>query len=266
MTKRRNALEPTAHRAALVFTVSVLVLISVVCAVFLIAGIEIPNWFVVAGRWIPALVALAVIVAYKLPGGVLEWLQLRPRGFGRSIGGSLISVVVLMAVYVAVAVGYPGAELKPWAAIGQALLLGIPMSVAFVVSNIGEEAAWRGFLQKAFSPWGFWPASIVISVVWVIFHIPLHGTMVLQGALDPHIGVATTVVLFGLGLFLSAVTVRFGSVWPAAFAHAVPFSVLNLVENPEGLSPGHLYGLTAVTIAVLIVVAAVIAPKENQPS
>jgi len=185
-------LEPTVHRAALVFTVSVLVLISVVCAVFLIAGIEIPNWFVVAGRWIPALVALAVIVAYKFPGGVLERLQLRP--------------------------------------------------------------------------WGFWRASIVIAVVWVIFHIPLHGTMVLQGALDPHIGVASTVVLFGLGLFLSAVTVRFGSVWPAAFAHAVPFSVLNLVEDPEGLSPGHLYGLTAVTIAVLIVVAAVIAPKENQPS
>lgn len=253
------------QRAAGFFVVAILVTITVICGSFLVLDVEIPNWFVIVGRWIPAIVAAVVVVTYRLPGGILDWMQLKPHGLLRTAWWSFQGVIALMIVYVLIAVVYPGVGSQSWDRIGLALLWGVPMAVLFVLSTIGEEAAWRGFLQKAWTGWGFWPSSVVIALIWVVFHVPLHGAMVLQGVLEPGIAIASTAVLFGLGIFLSALTVRFKSVWPAAFAHALPMSVLNLVQDPEALSSGQLAGITVATTIVLLVLAALCAPR-NAPS
>ncbi len=37
----------------------------------------------------------------------------------------------------------------------------------------GGELGWRGFLYKAFKPLGFWMSSLVIGLVWGIWHVPI---------------------------------------------------------------------------------------------
>ncbi|MGW9350532.1 CPBP family glutamic-type intramembrane protease [Nocardiopsis flavescens] len=245
-------------RAAGLFIILVLIAITLVCGLFLLLDTPLPAWFVVVGRWLPALVALAVLRLVPLPGGPLRWMSLRPGGWRRLVGGGLAAVAALTAVYAlsaAAAVLLGPAEPQPAAALLRFAVLLLPSVLLFSLSTLGEEAAWRGLLQQTLADLGFWRSSALISGVWVLFHVPLHGTMALQGALPWDMMAVTTAALFPLGLFLSAVTVRFGSVWPAVFAHALPLSALNLVSNAGDLGAGALWGLTAVTAALLTAAA-----------
>ncbi|WP_291891334.1 CPBP family intramembrane glutamic endopeptidase [Maricaulis sp.] len=38
---------------------------------------------------------------------------------------------------------------------------------------ISEELGWRGWLQPRLADLGFWPASIVIGVIWGLWHLPI---------------------------------------------------------------------------------------------
>ena len=52
----------------------------------------------------------------------------------------------------------------------------IGMMVAFnlVLGPLGEELGWRGFMQEQLSPkFGWLLASIIVGVVWFIWHLPL---------------------------------------------------------------------------------------------
>lgn len=252
----------SSKRAAFTFIIAILLTSTLVSGTFLLTGQPIPDWFVISGRWIPALVAFAVIVAFKLDGGVLAWSQIKPRGFKNTLFGSLAAIGSLVATYVGCAYVYSSAawlDMHSVAFIVEIMLWTLPLVLVFMFSTIGEELAWRGFLQKALSDWGYWRASATISLVWMLFHLPLHGTMVVQGVLGVDAAIATTLSLFGLGMFLSGLTIRFDSVWPAAIAHAAPLSVLNLVNDVDSLPAAHLYGITALTSVVLIVVGAVFA-------
>lgn len=250
-------------RAAGLFILLVLFSIVLICGTFLLLDVPIPEWFVIVGRWLPALVSLLVLRLVPLEGGVLTWWSLRPGGWRRLLGGGVAAVAVLIAVYalsVLPIVVLGVAEPQPWPALAQVALLLIPAVLLFSLSTLGEEAVWRGFLQRALESWGFWRSAAAISAVWVLFHVPLHGTMALQGVLPWHIALISTVGLFPLGLYLSAVVARFGSVWPAVFAHALPFSALNLLTDVDGLAPATLWLLTGVTAVLLTGAAALFAP------
>ncbi|MGO1542808.1 MAG: CPBP family glutamic-type intramembrane protease [Gulosibacter sp.] len=254
-------------RAAWTFIAAILATITLVCGAFLILNQPIPEWFVIVGRWIPAIVALIVIRAYKLDGGLARWWQLRPGGLARFALGSLIGLAALVGSNFAAAYLYANIawiDLHPWPVIGQMLLMVIPMALVFTISTFGEEVAWRGFLQQAFEGWGYLRASATISVIWVLFHVPLHGTMALQGVLPWHVAIASTLGLFALGMFLSAITLRFGSIWPAAIAHAAPLTALNFFTNVDALAPTTVYGVTALTSVILIIVGAVIANRTKR--
>jgi membrane protease YdiL (CAAX protease family) len=45
------------------------------------------------------------------------------------------------------------------------------------VAGLGEELGWRGLLLREFAGFGFWRASIVIGVIWGLWHLPfiIHG-------------------------------------------------------------------------------------------
>lgn len=245
----------TNGRTALLFVIAILASITVICAIFALSGVAIPEWFVIVGRWLPAIVAVVVAKRCRVPGGPLEWFALRPGGWRRLMGGGALAVVTLVAVYavsVVPLVASGMARLQPWSALIQVALLLVPMVLLFSLSTLGEEAAWRGFLQGLLQDKGFWPSSAIIAAVWVCFHIPLHATMAAQGTLPALIAVTSTLTLFPLGLFLSAVVARFASVWPAVFAHALPFSAMNLLADARDLDASALWLLTALTSVVLI--------------
>lgn len=248
-----------ARRSAAWFVVSVLAAVTAVCGTFMALDAEIPEWFPTVGRWIPAIVALFVIRATRLPGGLVRWWSLRPGGWKRFLLGSLVGVAVLFAVYLVTALlsGLLGIASPIGAADIASIALMVPVfAVVFAASTFGEEVAWRGFLQRAWSERGFWRGSTAIALVWVAFHVPLHGTMAMQGTLPWSTAVSATVLLLPLGILLSAFVTRWGSVWPAVFAHAAPLTTLNLLQDPGRLGIGAQLLVVAISGALMLILAA----------
>ncbi|WP_181896868.1 CPBP family intramembrane glutamic endopeptidase [Corynebacterium senegalense] len=253
------------YSMAAVFSAAVLAAITVVCAAFLLLGVVIPNWFVIVARWIPALVAAAVLFAFR-QRGLVAWFRLRTP-WRTALTGIVVAVCALLLAYgigagvsMLAGVGEP----QPGAFYLQAILLVIPYALAFSLSTLGEEAAWRGFLHSCLSSLGFWGFASAISGLWVIWHIPLHATMVAQGTLPAQAAISSTLTLFPLGLFLSAVSHRYGSAWPAVVAHAVPLSALNLIAFPAGPSPADHWVVAAATCVALLLAALFVAPRASR--
>jgi len=61
-----------------------------------------------------------------------------------------------------------------WFGLIQGLIAGVTLNAAVA---FGEEAGWRGFLQKEFAYMGFWKSSTLIGLIWGVWHAPL----ILQG-------------------------------------------------------------------------------------
>ena len=57
-----------------------------------------------------------------------------------------------------------------WLALAQGLLAGVTVNA---VAGFGEELGWRGFLLKQFKEMHFFKASLIIGIVWGIWHAPL---------------------------------------------------------------------------------------------
>ncbi|MCT1664211.1 CPBP family intramembrane glutamic endopeptidase [Corynebacterium sanguinis] len=250
------------YSMAAVFAVAVLIAITAVCAVFLLFDAVIPNWFVIVARWIPALVAAAVLLAFR-KRGLSTWFRLRT-SWRTALVGSLVAVCALLIAYAiaagSVMLGGIG-EPQPSGFYLQAILLIVPYALIFSLSTLGEEAAWRGFLHSCLSSLGFWGFASAISCLWVIWHIPLHATMVAQGTLPADAAITSTLTLFPLGLFLSAVSHRYGSAWPAVVAHAIPLTALNLIAFPTGPSPVDYWVIAGASCVTLLVATLVLAPR-----
>jgi membrane protease YdiL (CAAX protease family) len=66
----------------------------------------------------------------------------------------------------------------PFIVVGAGLIAGlIAGATVNAIAAFGEELGWRGFLAKNLGFMGFWPSSIVIGIIWGIWHAPLiiHG-------------------------------------------------------------------------------------------
>lgn len=130
-----------------------------------------------------------------------------------------------------------------WIYLVQGLVAGLTFNalVAF-----GEELGWRGFLQKEFASLGFWKSSVLIGVIWGVWHAPL----VLQGVNYPYHPIAGVfmMVVFTtlLAPLFSYVRLKSGSVLAAAVMHGslngvARISVLvvrgsDLLIGPTGLA------------------------------
>ncbi len=61
-----------------------------------------------------------------------------------------------------------------WLLLGQGLVAGVTVNT---IAGFGEELGWRGFLQNEYGRLGFWRSSLLVGLVWGVWHAPL----VLQG-------------------------------------------------------------------------------------
>ncbi|MFC1738156.1 lysostaphin resistance A-like protein [Planctomycetota bacterium] len=112
------------------------------------------------------------------------------------------------------------AAISPVHPIWIGLLLGLIAGVTInAVAGFGEELGWRGLLQKEFGHMGFWKSSILIGVIWGIWHAPI----ILQGhnyPQHPVIGVfMMTVLCILLAPIFSYVRLKANSVIAAAIIH-----------------------------------------------
>jgi membrane protease YdiL (CAAX protease family) len=97
-------------------------------------------------------------------------------------------------------------------------LVTAPVAVAIAsASALGEEIGWRGFLWPTLRKRaGFWRTSLIVGVVWWLYHLPL----VLLGWYGSVPGLpAFTAAIAGFVLFVGVLTDRSGSLWPSVLAH-----------------------------------------------
>lgn len=103
-----------------------------------------------------------------------------------------------------------------WLSLIQGLIAGATINA---VVAFGEELGWRGFLQMELSSLGFWRSSLLIGLIWGIWHAPI----ILQGhnyPQHPTLGVLMmTIFCLLLGPIFSYIRIKARSVVAAAVAH-----------------------------------------------
>ncbi len=147
------------------------------------------------------------------------------------------------------------------------LLLPLAAIVSGVVGSFaafGEEGGWRGYMMpKLIKIMGRGKALIVGGMIWGLWHAPLtcighnFGT---DYPGFPYVGILKMCIMCTLmGIILTFVTEKSGSVWPAAIMHAVNNagpSILAGYINPD-LAPdtflGRNAGFIGLVIALLVV-------------
>lgn len=98
--------------------------------------------------------------------------------------------------------------------------------------TFGEEFGWRGYLLGKLMPLGARKAMVTLGIIWGVWHWP----MIAMGhnyGLDyvgaPWLGMLLTLwFTFTTGVFLSFVTLRGKSVWPAVVGHAAINGIANI--------------------------------------
>ncbi len=123
----------------------------------------------------------------------------------------------------------------------------------------GEEIGWRGYLQPILvARFGLLRGIILLGLIWAHWHTP----MVLAGYNYPETPVLGAFVLFPLELILASallawLTIRSGSVWPAALAHG-SYNAFHgyVVQGMEVTGPRLVTDLVALAVALAIAVPA----------
>jgi membrane protease YdiL (CAAX protease family) len=163
-----------------------------------------PYWLV--GWFLPAVMTLL---------GAILFFWLFPQYFDAS----------LPLVQQQLASSPSSASLSPWSAAllvaGQGVLIAPILNAIFA---FGEEFGWRAYLLPKLMPLGGRKAMLVMGVIWGVWHWPVIF-MGYEYGFDypgyPWAGPLLFIwVTFGLGIFLSWLTLRGKSVWPAVIGHA----------------------------------------------
>jgi membrane protease YdiL (CAAX protease family) len=160
------------------------------------------RWRTYLLAWLGPVVVIAV--------GALAYFAVRPSTF--QVADQPVAVVVAASV-----------------------TLGALVNTAFA---FGEEFGWRAYLLPKLRPLGDRRAVLLHGIVWGVWHWPVIA-MGYNYGLDypraPVPGLVTMVIAtVGLGGFHAYVTVRSGSVWPAALTHGT----LNAVGSTTVLFAG----------------------------
>ncbi|MFV0374521.1 CPBP family intramembrane glutamic endopeptidase [Microbacterium sp.] len=218
--------------------------------------------------------ALSLVVALLIvrPGRALRTIALTPlRPWRNSLGGSMIALATTAAVpliAVAVGVGLSVVEVRipeTWLTLS---FLVAPVLVLNAVLSLGEEVLWRGWLQSAWSHWGWFRSTLVISLIWAVWHLPLVATYTIAEGMPAHELVITSVQIVFFGLLLGALRSRFDSVWPAVFGHAAgntfgPLVNSNVIVGGLTASPQVSWTIALATWAAFAGLAVVLRRSQH---
>lgn len=138
-----------------------------------------------------------------------------------------------------------------WLSVIQGLIAGITINA---VAGFGEELGWRGLLQKELEPLGFWKSSLLIGVIWGIWHAPI----ILQGynyPQHPVLGVLMMTIFTTLfAPLISFARVKSKSVIAAAIMHGTLNGTAGLaiilIAGGDDLTTG-LLGLPGFTVMAM---------------
>lgn len=159
-------------------------------------------------------------------------------------------------------------DMEPWVIViiqVAASVLSAPLMNSLF--TFGEEFGWRGYLQQKLMPLGARKAMIMLGIIWGVWHWPMIAmghNYGLNYAGAPWLGMLMMVwFTFTNGVFLSFVTIRSKSVWPAVIGHAAINGIANIgalfvkdVPNPllgplpVGFVGGAVWSILAIWLMV----------------
>jgi membrane protease YdiL (CAAX protease family) len=244
----------------MVAVIAAFVLVTALCVPFLLTDQDVPTAVVLGGRYLPAVASLVAIVAVLGRGHLTRLWRLRPASPRELFASYGLALAVMVPALVAPALAglLVGADLKP----AEVLLAAVPMvvlgTVLFALSTFGEEVLWRGQLQTALHRLGFWRSALVVGVVWMLWHLPLHLTYLSVGVLTGEQVVASTLGIAAWAPLLAALVERRGTVWPAVLAHAVPLSSVQLLTEASVQDAVPFWTVTVLSWVALVAAALVV--------
>jgi membrane protease YdiL (CAAX protease family) len=219
------------------------------------------------GRWRYYLAAWFLPLAATIVGGAAYYL-LFPGRFDPS-----------MADYRASGVSSVGSGMEPWAffmtQVGIAIV--VPWSEALLLS-FGEEFGWRAYLLPKLMALGPRKAVLLVGVIWGAWHWPSICMGYSYGVGywgAPVVGpLLFVLVLIFESAFYAWVTLRSGSVWPAALGHGASNAANRLGpilmrEEPNPLfGPGTqgIIGSLGYALLALLIILSPRALAQSQPA
>lgn len=172
----------------------------------------------------------------------------------------------------------PGASIDPRiiiiAQLIQAMLLAPVLNGAF---TFGEEFGWRAYLQPKLMPLGGRTATLLVGVIWGLWHAPIIAMGHNYGFDYPGAPWSGILMFVWIAVLFAAllgwVTVRSGSVWPAVIGHGAINGIAGLgvlfvqgQPNPLlGPLPVGVIGSLGFAVAAAIIFASrrALAPREG---
>ena len=208
--------------------------------VILLSG-SVEAWYCLGGpgllmpflMWIPALSAtFAALTAMMVNNERFSMkLFLARLGFRRCRWKYILLAFLIPLVYLLIPYmiywtmhpenfAYSGVSL--WRILADCLPAAILGTVVNVLTGLGEEIGWRGFLLPALKDrLGLNRSLLIIGLFWCLWHFPLlifGGYM--EGAPLWYALPAFVLCIFPVSVIFGIITLDCGSVWPAAFLHA----------------------------------------------
>lgn len=93
--------------------------------------------------------------------------------------------------------------------------------LARAIGAFGEEVGWRGFLTpRLYKLFGFKATSILVGLIWIIWHIPLMIMTDYGGELSLPKITLFTIGLISISYMLTWLRIKSGSLWIGVFCHA----------------------------------------------
>lgn len=205
-------------------------------------------------QWIPAVCVLAVAGKGAF-GGVSSAVPVRPalwRQFG-PLGFTLLVFTAVLAAHLGVAVV---TGLVGWSGSFATAMLVVPVAAGLLLTTIGEEIGWRGYLLSGLRRWGNWGSSLAAALVWAAWHLPLLAVYVQRGEMSVATATASTFNLVAGGVLLGMLRWRHGTIWSAAWGHALMNSLLvwgyGALSTPlDAMEPATFWAFHAIGWAAL---------------
>lgn len=224
------------------------------CVLFSVNGFSLSGHFLLfvpyaLGGWAPTFASFFALKKNHAVAGFKDWLK-NVFDFKHSVFSYLMTVVlgVLFVVPQCLISGYEkGAPFY-------AIIVMIPLMI--LGGGLGE-AGWRYILQPELEKkLHFVPATLVVSVVWWLWHLPLFfiaGT-IQSGQNYALFGIS----VLGLSFALAGIRKTTGSVWLCVLFHCLVNSLPGIFVANETLAG------SAVTSAVLIAVSLVLVAVDKK--
>ncbi len=192
------------------------------------------GWFVVAWILPPLIVFAALGVSLLLPG--VHFSPGMEGLFDRLRSALTADQIAEMKKQMASLPIHP-----VWLGLLQGMVAGATVNAA---AGFGEELGWRGLLLGEWGPLGFWRSSVLIGLVWGVWHVPviLRGHNYPQHPLEGIAMMTAWTVL--LSPIISYIRIRARSVVAASILHGT-------LTGTSGLAVMLLKGGSDLTVGVM---------------